>query len=160
MYVAFNVSFERYFLFLSEETKKKLQEEIDEFSDSYYLDLNFEDIKLVNCISVCVYPSCILFSFCVPWMFYSKVCWLHYNVDTSMMCHGFFLLVIFSKDLLRLFLGIFSYLSFIILQLLGNINRSEDVSTVNHYKKKYCPKDKWSVFNGCSIYFCNTMPSL
>ncbi|CAK8531893.1 unnamed protein product [Lathyrus sativus] len=80
----------KYFLFLSEETKKKLQEEIDEFSDSYYLDLNLGDIK----------------------------------------------------------------------QLLGNVNRSEDVSTVDHYRKKYCPKDKWSVFNGCSIYFRNTMPSL
>ncbi|XP_058723320.1 DNA ligase 4-like [Vicia villosa] len=80
----------KYFLFLSEETKKKLQEEIDEFSDSYYLDLNLEDIK----------------------------------------------------------------------QLLGNINRSEDVSTVDHYRKKYCPKDKWSVFNGCSIYFRNIMSSL
>ncbi|XP_045789619.1 DNA ligase 4 isoform X2 [Trifolium pratense] len=80
----------KYFLFVSELTKKKLQEEIDEFSDSYYLDLDLRDIK----------------------------------------------------------------------QLLSNINRSEDVSTVDHYRKKYCPKDKWSVFNGCSIYFHTTMPSL
>ncbi|XP_004487997.1 DNA ligase 4 [Cicer arietinum] len=82
----------KYFLFLSELTKKKLQEEIDEFSDSYFLDLDLGDIK----------------------------------------------------------------------QLLSNINRSgsEDVSTVDHYRKKYCPKDKWSVFNGCSIYFDTTMPSL
>ncbi|KAK2395461.1 DNA ligase [Trifolium repens] len=80
----------KYFLFVSEMTKKKLQEEIDEFSDSYYLDLDLRDIK----------------------------------------------------------------------QLLSNINRSEDVSTVDHYRKKYCPKDKWSVFNGCSIYFHTTMPSL
>ncbi|WJX24110.1 DNA ligase (ATP) [Trifolium repens] len=80
----------KYFLFVSDLTKKKLQEEIDEFSDSYYLDLDLRDIK----------------------------------------------------------------------QLLSNINRSEDVSTVDHYRKKYCPKDKWSVFNGCSIYFHTTMPSL
>ncbi|KAJ1378207.1 Nucleic acid-binding, OB-fold [Sesbania bispinosa] len=80
----------KYFLFLSELTKKKLQEEIDEFSDSYYLDLDLVDIK----------------------------------------------------------------------QLLSNIHRSEDVSTVNHYRKKYCPKDKWSSFNGCSIYFHTVMPSL
>lgn len=80
----------KYFLFLSELTKKKLQEDIDEFSDSYYLDLDLGDIK----------------------------------------------------------------------QLLSNINRSEDVSTVDHYRKKYCPKDKWSIFNGCSIYFRTTMPSL
>ncbi|GAU42510.1 hypothetical protein TSUD_376390 [Trifolium subterraneum] len=80
----------KYFLFVSELTKKKLQEEIDEFSDSYYLDLDLRDIK----------------------------------------------------------------------QLLSNINRSEDVSTVDYYRKKYCPKDKWSVFNGCSIYFHTTIPSL
>ncbi|TKY72770.1 DNA ligase 4 [Spatholobus suberectus] len=80
----------KYFLFLSELTKKKLQEEIDEFSDSYYLDLDLGDIK----------------------------------------------------------------------QLLSNIHRSEDVSTVDHYRKKYCPKDKWSLCNGCSIYFHTAIPSL
>nr|KYP46728.1 DNA ligase 4 [Cajanus cajan] len=80
----------KYFLFLSEQTKKKLQEEIDEFSDSYYLDLALGDIK----------------------------------------------------------------------QLLSNIHRSEDVSTVDHYRKKYCPKDKWSLFYGCSIYFHTSIPSL
>ncbi|CAJ1975847.1 unnamed protein product [Sphenostylis stenocarpa] len=63
----------KYFLFISELTKKKLQEEIDEFSDSFYLDLDLEDIK----------------------------------------------------------------------KLLSNIRRSEDVSTVDHYRKKYCPKNKW-----------------
>ncbi|XP_010046929.2 DNA ligase 4 isoform X2 [Eucalyptus grandis] len=35
----------RYFLFLSEISKKKLQEEIDEFSDSYYWNLGLADIK-------------------------------------------------------------------------------------------------------------------
>ncbi|KAL9314701.1 hypothetical protein ACSQ67_020153 [Phaseolus vulgaris] len=80
----------KYFLFLSELTKKKLREEIDEFSDSFYLDLDLGDIK----------------------------------------------------------------------QLLSNIHKSEDVSTVNHYRKKYCPKDKWSFFCGCSIYFHTAIPSL
>ncbi|XP_061352685.1 DNA ligase 4 [Gastrolobium bilobum] len=80
----------KYFLFLSELTKKKLQEEIDEFSDSYYLDLDLGDIK----------------------------------------------------------------------QLLSNIHRSEDVSVVDHYRKKYCPKDKWSFFYGCSIYLHSAIPSL
>ncbi|KAL2580867.1 hypothetical protein AAZV13_15G151400 [Glycine max] len=80
----------KYFLFLSELTKKKLQEEIDEFSDTYYLDLDLGVIK----------------------------------------------------------------------QLLSNIDRSEDVSTVDHYRKKYCPKDKWSFFYGCSIYFHSAIPSL
>ncbi|KAK8466015.1 hypothetical protein PHAVU_009G235800 [Phaseolus vulgaris] len=80
----------KYFLFLSELTKKKLREEIDEFSDSFYLDLDLGDIK----------------------------------------------------------------------QLLSNIHKSEDVSTVDHYRKKYCPKDKWSFFCGCSIYFHTAIPSL
>ncbi|KAK7411977.1 hypothetical protein VNO78_03422 [Psophocarpus tetragonolobus] len=91
----------KYFLFLSELTKKKLQEEIDEFSDSYYLDLNLGDIKQeLNCLV---------------------------NVK---------------------------------IELLSNIYRSEDVSTVDHYRKKYCPKDKWSFFSGCSIYFHTVIPSL
>lgn len=38
----------RYFLFLSEATKKKLEEEVDEFSDSYYLDLNVQELKQVQ----------------------------------------------------------------------------------------------------------------
>ncbi|KAL3644155.1 hypothetical protein CASFOL_012087 [Castilleja foliolosa] len=37
----------RNFLFLSDSTKKKLEEEIDKFSDSYYLDLNVTDIKQI-----------------------------------------------------------------------------------------------------------------
>lgn len=41
------IFFKRYFLFLSELTKKKLNEEIDEFSDSYYLNLDCADIKQV-----------------------------------------------------------------------------------------------------------------
>ncbi|PQQ20120.1 DNA ligase 4 isoform X1 [Prunus yedoensis var. nudiflora] len=35
----------KYYLFISESSKKKLQEEIDEFSDSYYWDLDLADIK-------------------------------------------------------------------------------------------------------------------
>ncbi|XP_051150256.1 DNA ligase 4 [Andrographis paniculata] len=37
----------KYFLFLSDASKKKLEEEIDEFSDSYYLDLNVTDLKQI-----------------------------------------------------------------------------------------------------------------
>ncbi|XP_028079718.1 DNA ligase 4 isoform X2 [Camellia sinensis] len=73
----------KYFLSLSDSSKKKLQEEIDELSDPYYWDLDIEDIK----------------------------------------------------------------------QLLSNINRSEDSKTIDYYKRKFCPKDKWSCFHGCCIYF-------
>ncbi|KAI3443409.1 hypothetical protein Pfo_000074 [Paulownia fortunei] len=37
----------KYFLFLSDASKKKLEEEIDEFSDSYYLDINVTDLKQI-----------------------------------------------------------------------------------------------------------------
>ncbi|KAK6147415.1 hypothetical protein DH2020_018327 [Rehmannia glutinosa] len=37
----------KYFLFLSDMSKKKLEEEIDEFSDSYFLDLNLTDLKQI-----------------------------------------------------------------------------------------------------------------
>ncbi|KAK4414850.1 DNA ligase 4 [Sesamum alatum] len=37
----------KYFLFLSNVSKKKLEEEIDEFSDSYYLDINVTDLKQI-----------------------------------------------------------------------------------------------------------------
>ncbi|KAL8039990.1 hypothetical protein ABFX02_10G071500 [Erythranthe guttata] len=37
----------KHFLYLSDESKKKLQEEIDEFSDSYYMDLNVADLKQI-----------------------------------------------------------------------------------------------------------------
>ncbi|KAG6411422.1 hypothetical protein SASPL_129504 [Salvia splendens] len=37
----------KYFLFLSEETKKKLEEEVDEFSDSYFLDLNVTELEQI-----------------------------------------------------------------------------------------------------------------
>ncbi|KAL8096103.1 hypothetical protein AgCh_037168 [Apium graveolens] len=73
----------KYFLHLSEQSKKLLEEEIDEFSDSYYLDLDIIDLK----------------------------------------------------------------------QLLNNVDRLEDLKSVEYYKKKYCPKDKWSCFTGCCIYF-------
>eukprot|EP00257_Ricinus_communis_P020694 XP_015579985.1 DNA ligase 4 isoform X1 [Ricinus communis] len=35
----------KYFLFLADSSKKKLQEEIDEFSDSYYWDVDLADMK-------------------------------------------------------------------------------------------------------------------
>ncbi|KAL3533277.1 hypothetical protein ACH5RR_006798, partial [Cinchona calisaya] len=73
----------KYFLHLSEPSKKKLQEEIDEFSDSYYVDVDVVDI-----------------------------------------C-----------------------------QLLSNIDRSEHSETIDYYKKKYCPQEKWARFYGCCFYF-------
>lgn len=73
----------KYFLVISESSKKKLQEEIDEFSDSYYLDIDIKDLQ----------------------------------------------------------------------QLLNNIKRFEDSKAIDHYKKKYCPLDKWSRFNGCCMHF-------
>ncbi|XVE71898.1 hypothetical protein DITRI_Ditri10aG0188500 [Diplodiscus trichospermus] len=77
----------KYFLFLSESSKKKLQQEVDQYSDPYYWDLDLADIK----------------------------------------------------------------------QLLNNIQRSENSKTIDYYRKKYCPKDRWSLFYGCSVYFyCST----
>ncbi|KAF2309815.1 hypothetical protein GH714_005250 [Hevea brasiliensis] len=73
----------KHFLFLSDSSKKKLQEEIDEFSDSYYWEVDLADIK----------------------------------------------------------------------QLLDSINTSEDANGIEYFKRKYCPKDKWSRFHGCSMYF-------
>ncbi|KAJ9141313.1 hypothetical protein P3X46_031861 [Hevea brasiliensis] len=73
----------KHFLFLSDSSKKKLQEEIDEFSDSYYWEVDLADIK----------------------------------------------------------------------QLLDSINTSEDANRIEYFKRKYCPKDKWSRFHGCSMYF-------
>ncbi|XP_031271275.1 DNA ligase 4 [Pistacia vera] len=80
----------RYFLNLSDSSKTKLQEEVDEFSDSFYWDLDLADLK----------------------------------------------------------------------QLLSNIHRSEDPTTVDYYRKKYCPEDKWSCFHGCCIYFYPLTESL
>ncbi|XP_047307566.1 DNA ligase 4 [Impatiens glandulifera] len=73
----------KYFLFLSESSRKKLQEEIDEFSDPYYVDLDIKDLK----------------------------------------------------------------------QILGNVKVLEDSKAIDYYKKKFCPKEKWCWFHGCSIYF-------
>ncbi|XP_006344527.1 DNA ligase 4 isoform X2 [Solanum tuberosum] len=73
----------KYFLFLSDSTKKKMEAEVDEYSDSFYSDISIEEIKL----------------------------------------------------------------------LLRNIEHLEDSKTVEYYKKKYCPKDKWARFHGCCIYF-------
>ncbi|XWS28144.1 hypothetical protein CRYUN_Cryun25bG0040400 [Craigia yunnanensis] len=80
----------KYFLFLSESSKKKLQQEVDEYSDPYYWDLDLADIK----------------------------------------------------------------------QLLNNIQRSENTNTIDYYKKKYCPKDRWSLFHGCYVYFYCSAQSL
>lgn len=73
----------KYFLFLSDFTKKKMEAEVDEYSDSFYSDLSIEEIE----------------------------------------------------------------------QLLSSIEHSEDSKTVEYYKEKYCPKDKWARFHGCCIYF-------
>ncbi|KAH7835443.1 hypothetical protein Vadar_026175 [Vaccinium darrowii] len=37
--------------------------------------------------------------------------------------------------------------------LLSNINRAEDSKTVEHYKRKFCPKARWCCFHGCCMYF-------
>ncbi|OWM84404.1 hypothetical protein CDL15_Pgr020644 [Punica granatum] len=79
-----------YFLFLSDTSKRRLQEEIDEFSDCYYWDLDLEDIK----------------------------------------------------------------------QLLSNVKGSEDSRRIEYYKEKYCPKEKWSRFRGCSIHFLPSASAL
>ncbi|KAK2646210.1 hypothetical protein Ddye_021405 [Dipteronia dyeriana] len=79
----------KYFLYLSDSSKSKLQE-VDEFSDSYFWDLDLADIK----------------------------------------------------------------------QLLSNIDRLEDSKTVDYYKKKYYPRDKWCCFHGCCIYFFLSTESL
>ncbi|XP_021772147.1 DNA ligase 4-like [Chenopodium quinoa] len=73
----------KHFVFLSDSSRKKLQEEIDEFSDSYFWDVDVAELK----------------------------------------------------------------------QTFGNVNRSEDAKMVDHYKKKYCPCEKWGRFHGCCIYF-------
>ncbi|OUZ99204.1 BRCT domain [Macleaya cordata] len=73
----------KYFLFLADSSKKKFQEEVDEFFDSYYWDLDLTDI----------------------------------------------------------------------IQLFNNIDRSEDPKSIAYYKRKYCPKEKWSRFQDCCIYF-------
>ena len=39
----------KYFIFLSDSSKKKLQEEIDEFSDSYFWDVNIGELKQILC---------------------------------------------------------------------------------------------------------------
>ncbi|KAI6682626.1 hypothetical protein NL676_036507 [Syzygium grande] len=50
----------KYFLFLSDISKRKLQEEIDEFSDSYYWDLELADIKqLLNNVERSEDPRCV-----------------------------------------------------------------------------------------------------
>lgn len=73
----------KHFVFLSEPSRRKLQEEIDEFSDSYFWDLNVAELKQIFC----------------------------------------------------------------------NVNRSDDAKTVDYYKKKYCPNEKWGHFHGCCMYF-------
>ncbi|KAI3834710.1 hypothetical protein MKX03_000319 [Papaver bracteatum] len=80
----------KYFLHLGDSSKEKLQEEVDEFADSYYWDLDLADIR----------------------------------------------------------------------QLFNNINPSEDLRSIAHYKKKYCPKTKWSRFQDCCIYFYSLKNSI
>ncbi|KAA3485976.1 DNA ligase 4 isoform X1 [Gossypium australe] len=80
----------KYFLFLSESSKTKLQQEVDQYFDPYYWDLDLADVK----------------------------------------------------------------------QLLNNIQRSENSKTIDYYRAKYCPNDKWSLFHGCSVYFYSSAESL
>ncbi|WCJ42294.1 DNA ligase 4 [Euphorbia peplus] len=80
----------KHFLFLSDSSKKKFHEEIDEFSDSYFWDIDLTDLK----------------------------------------------------------------------QLLDSVNIVEDAKKMDHYKRKYCPQDKWSLFSGCSMYFYLSTQSL
>ncbi|KAI3965743.1 hypothetical protein MKX01_010700 [Papaver californicum] len=80
----------KYFLFLGDSSKEKLQEEVDEFADSYYWDLDLADIR----------------------------------------------------------------------QLFNNINPSEDLKSIGYYKKTYCPKTKWSRFQGCCLYFYSLTNSI
>ncbi|TYG38854.1 hypothetical protein ES288_D13G257000v1 [Gossypium darwinii] len=80
----------KYFLFLSESSKMKLQQEVDQYFDPYYWDLDLVDVK----------------------------------------------------------------------RLLNNIQRSENPKTIDYYRAKYCPNDKWSLFHGCSVYFYSSAESL
>ncbi|XP_042497376.1 DNA ligase 4 isoform X2 [Macadamia integrifolia] len=80
----------KYYLFLSDSSKKMLLEEVDEFSDSYYWDLHVSDLK----------------------------------------------------------------------QLFRNIERSGDPKSVDYYKKKYCPMEKWCRFQGICIYFWRPLLSI
>ncbi|TYI48456.1 hypothetical protein E1A91_D13G249700v1 [Gossypium mustelinum] len=80
----------KYFLFLSESSKMKLQQEVDQYFDPYYWDLDLVDVK----------------------------------------------------------------------RLLNNIQRSENSKTIDYYRAKYCPNDKWSLFHGCSVYFYSSAESL
>ncbi|KAI3951036.1 hypothetical protein MKW92_006920 [Papaver armeniacum] len=80
----------KYFLHLGDSSKEKLREEVDEFADSYYWDLDLADIR----------------------------------------------------------------------QLFNNINPSEDLRSIAYYKKKYCPKTKWSRFQDCCIYFYSLKNSI
>lgn len=73
----------KYFLHLTDASRRKLQDEIDEFSDSYFFDLDLEGLK----------------------------------------------------------------------QVLSNAKQSEDLKSIEHYKKKLCPEKRWSCFIGCCIYF-------
>ncbi|KAK4775383.1 hypothetical protein SAY86_010318 [Trapa natans] len=73
----------KYFIFLSDVSKRRMQEEVDEFSDSYYWDLDPKDIK----------------------------------------------------------------------QLLSSVKGMDDSPSIEFHKRKYCPKEKWSRFHGCSTHF-------
>ncbi|KAK1289638.1 DNA ligase 4 [Acorus calamus] len=80
----------KYFLFLSDSSKNKFQEEIDAFSDYYYWDIDITDIK----------------------------------------------------------------------QMFSNIQGSADLKVIDYYKKKYCPMEKWLLFQDCCIYFCHPLESI
>lgn len=73
-------TFWRSFLFLSDGSKKKLHEEIDEFSDSYYWDLDLSDIKQVK-----LYSFIILFTFLDTW----SINFWSYYVDVMELLHRY-----------------------------------------------------------------------
>ncbi|XP_010443392.1 PREDICTED: DNA ligase 4-like isoform X1 [Camelina sativa] len=73
----------KYFLHLTEASRTKLQDDIDEFSDSYYWDLDLEGLK----------------------------------------------------------------------QVLSNAKQSDDLKSIEYYKKKLCPEKRWSCLFGCCVYF-------
>ncbi|XP_058068176.1 DNA ligase 4 [Magnolia sinica] len=45
-------------------------------------------------------------------------------------------------------------------QLFSNMDRSGDPKRIHYYKKKYCPMEKWRLFQDCCVYFFHSMHSV
>lgn len=58
-----------------------------------------------------------------------------------------------GKQVYGTFLGHAFIYFYCALQLLSNIDWKEDTKAIVHYKKKYCPEEKWARFHGYCIYF-------